>query len=177
MRDDSIPKDDGRLTIFLDRDGVINHKREGDYVRTWRDFKFLPRAKEALALLTKAGYRTIIVTNQRGIARGFMTEADLAEIHRRMIADVAAAGGTIAAIYHCPHDIGACSCRKPELGLFLQAQRDFPDLDFASAALIGDSSSDMAAGARLGCRAILVGDGRGHECAPSLYEAVTAYLT
>ena len=107
------------------------------------------------------------MTNQRGIARGLMTEADLAEIHRQMIADVATAGGTIAAIYHCPHDVGACSCRKPELGLFLQAQRDFPDLDFASAALIGDSSSDMAAGARLGCRTILVGDDRGRECASS----------
>ena len=177
MRDDSIQNNDGRVTIFLDRDGVINHKREGDYVRTWRDFEFLPKAKEALALLTKAGYRTIIVTNQRGIARGLMTEADLAEIHDRMIADVGAAGGTIAAIYHCPHDIGACSCRKPELGLFFQAQHDFPDLDFASAALIGDSSSDMAAGARLGCRTILVGNAQGYESAPSLYDAVTAFLT
>ena len=177
MRDDSIIRDDGQVTIFLDRDGVINQKREGDYVRTWRDFEFLPNAREALALLTKAGYRTIIVTNQRGIARGLMSETDLAEIHRQMTADVAAAGGRIAAIYHCPHDIGVCSCRKPELGLFLQAQRDFPDLDFAAAALIGDSSSDMAAGARLGCRTILVGDDRGQECAPSLYEAVTTYLT
>jgi D-glycero-D-manno-heptose 1,7-bisphosphate phosphatase len=176
MQQDSISKAGGRVTIFLDRDGVINHKREGDYVRSWRDFEFLPKAREALALLTKAGYRTIIVTNQRGIARGLMTEADLAEIHRRMIADVASAGGAIVAIYHCPHDIGACSCRKPELGLFLQARRDFPDLDLSSAALIGDSASDMAAGDRLGCRTILVGHAQGRECASSLYEAVTTYL-
>jgi histidinol-phosphate phosphatase family protein len=137
----------------------------------------MPGAKEALALLTSAGYRSIIVTNQRGIARGLMTEADLAEIHRRMIADVAASGGAIAGIYHCPHDIGACSCRKPEVGLFLQAQRDFPDLDLASSALIGDSPSDMAAGDRLRCQTILVGGDQTCKCAASLYDAVTTYLT
>ena len=59
-------------TIFLDRDGVLNKKREGDYVRNWTGFEFLPKAKQALARLTRSGYRTIVVTNQRGIARGFM---------------------------------------------------------------------------------------------------------
>ena len=156
------------LTVFVDRDGVINQRREGDYVRTWTDFEFFPRAKEALALLTKAGHRTIVVTNQRGIARGLMTESDLAEIHHNMIAEAAAAGALVAAVYYCPHDIGKCSCRKPETGLFLQARRDFPDIDFSAAAVIGDSPSDVAAGVRLGCRTILVGDDESRECAASL---------
>jgi D-glycero-D-manno-heptose 1,7-bisphosphate phosphatase len=163
-------------TVFVDRDGVINRKREGDYVRNWAQFEFLPGAKDALRLLTESGHRVIVVTNQRGIARGLMTEADLAEIHERMIGEAAAAGAFIAAVYFCPHESGECTCRKPNTGMFLQAQRDFPDINFPTAAVIGDSASDIAAGTRLGCRNILVGDDADHECAASLYDAVVEYL-
>jgi D-glycero-D-manno-heptose 1,7-bisphosphate phosphatase len=165
-------------TIFLDRDGVINRKRDDDYVKHWSEFEFLPGVKEALQMLTENNYRLIVVTNQRGVARGWMTEADVQDIHARMLAAIVPA--RIAAIYYCPHDQDQCDCRKPKTGLFRQAQRDFPDIDFARSVMIGDSASDVEAGAMLGCHTIYIGaaDGvtTGQTVAPSLYEAVLAYL-
>lgn len=144
-------------TVFLDRDGVINRKQpNGDYVKCWEEFEFLPRVPEALRLLKKAGLRIIVVTNQRGVARGVMTEDDLKEIHRRMLAELARFQASIDAIYYCPHEEGTCDCRKPQDGLFRQAQRDFPDIDFVNSAVIGDSLVDMEVGSRLGCVTILI---------------------
>jgi len=166
-------------TIFLDRDGVINRKRDDDYVKHWDEFEFLPGVKEALKILTEQNYRLIVVTNQRGIARGWMTMDDLHEIHARMIGELAQSGAEIIAIYCCPHDKDQCDCRKPQTGMFLQAQRDFPDLAFTESVLIGDSLSDMQAGAALGCRNILIGppnsNDANYDCATSLLEAVTKY--
>lgn len=160
-------------TIFLDRDGVLNRKRDDDYVKHWGEFEFLPNVKEALQILTAKNYRLIVVTNQRGIARGWMTEAAVQDIHARMLAEIAPA--QIAAIYYCPHDKDQCDCRKPKPGLFLQAQQAFPDLDFAQAVLIGDSLSDMEVGVKLSCRNILIGEDSDFDCAPSLYEAVVKF--
>ena len=144
-------------TVFLDRDGVINDKRpDGDYVRTWSDWRFRARALDALRLLSAAGKRLIIVTNQRGVARGLVTAAAVAEIHARMLDRLRLAGVRCDAIYVCPHEIGTCSCRKPGVGLFLQARRDFPGLDFRDAAVVGDSLADMEAGTRLGCTNLLI---------------------
>ena len=151
-------------TVFLDRDGVINRKPpEGDYVKSWEEFEFLPKAPEALRLLKEAGIRLIIVTNQRGIARGLMTERDLEEIHRCMLAELARLQASVDAIYYCPHEEGICDCRKPRIGMFQQAQQDFPDIDFANSAVIGDSLKDMEVGTRLGCLTILIADGRQKE--------------
>ena len=158
-------------TIFLDRDGVINRKRDDDYVKHWGEFEFLPGVQEALQMLTEKNYRLVVVTNQRGIARGWMSEADVQNVHARMLVEVAPA--RLAAIYYCPHDKDQCDCRKPKTGLFLQAQRDFPDIDFARSIVIGDSLSDMEAGATLGCRNIFIGHHANYECASSLLEAVT----
>jgi len=146
-------------TVFLDRDGVINRKPpEGDYVKSWEEFEFLPKAPEALRLLKEAGMRIIIITNQRGIARGLMTERDLEESHKRMLAELARFQASIDAIYYCPHEEGVCDCRKPRVGLFRQAQQDFPDIDFANSAIIGDSLKDMEAGTQLGSLTILIAD-------------------
>lgn len=161
-------------TIFLDRDGVINRKRDDDYVKHWGEFEFLPGVKEALQLLTENHYRLIVVTNQRGVARGWMTAADVEDVHARMQTEIAPA--CIAAIYYCPHDKDQCDCRKPKTGLFLQAQRDFPDIVFSQSVLIGDSLSDMEAGAALGCRNILIGRHENYECASSLSEAVAKLM-
>ncbi len=171
-------------TFFLDRDGVINRRLPGAYVRHRSEFEFLPRATEALRLLTEAGRRLIIVTNQRGIARGLMTEAELHALHAWMLAELDEAGAHIAAIYFCPHDNGECECRKPQPGMLAQAQRDFPDIDLAAAVLIGDSWSDMQAGRQAGCRTMLVSSDPSPEAValasdgvmPSLYEAVLFYL-
>jgi D-glycero-D-manno-heptose 1,7-bisphosphate phosphatase len=167
-------------TIFLDRDGVINRKLDEDYVKHWGEFEFLPGAKEALKILTEKRYRLIVVTNQRGIARGLMTMEALMDIHARMIDELAQSGAEIIAIYCCPHDKDQCECRKPKIGMFLQAQRDFPDIDFAQTVLIGDSVSDMEAGKRAGCRTILVTESSTSTAndltASSLLEAVHRYL-
>lgn len=140
-------------TVFLDRDGTINVKApEGEYVTSVADFRYLPGAEEAVRLLDGAGYRVIVVTNQRGIALGRMTAGDVEQIHERLRADL-----PIAAVYVCPHERGACDCRKPQIGLFRQAQADHPDIDLPCEVLIGDADSDMEAGRRLGCRTIRVG--------------------
>ena len=157
--------------IILDRDGVLNEKPpKAEYVKNWSEFKWLPGSKEAVALLKKAGYRIILVSNQAGIARGVMTEADLAEIHTNMKREVAAIGGGIDAIYHCPHgwDSG-CECRKPRAGMLFQAQRDF-QLDLTRTYFIGDDDRDGMAGESAGCKFIKV------SAADPLLKAVSVIL-
>jgi D-glycero-D-manno-heptose 1,7-bisphosphate phosphatase len=144
-------------TAFLDRDGTINVKAsDDDYVKSWGEFRFLPGAPEAIRRLNDAGVRVVILTNQRGIALGRMTEEDLADIHRHMVDELARVGARVDAIYHCPHELDACDCRKPGVGMFLAAQADDPGISFDRAAVIGDSLADMEAGTRLGCRTIFV---------------------
>ena len=146
------------MTIFLDRDGTINRKRpEGDYVKTWEEFEFLPGALAGLRRMAESGAQMICVTNQRGIARNRMTEAALGEIHRRMMDVIREAGGRIDAVYYCPHEAGQCNCRKPLTGLFERARLDFPEINFTDSLVVGDAISDMAAASRLGCGSVLVG--------------------
>jgi histidinol-phosphate phosphatase family protein len=120
----------------------------------------MPGALEALARLRDNGYRTIIATNQPGIARGHLSIERLESIHDRMRMDVRAAGGDIAAIYHCPHgwDDG-CDCRKPAPGLLFQAQKDFA-LDLSRHTFIGDDDRDRMAADAAGCSFIQVSDDR-----------------
>ena len=117
---------------FLDRDGVINRKApEGQYLTSWEDVEFCPGASEAISLLNRAGYLVVIVTNQRCIAKGFMTAYELERMHARMRFTFEAAGATIDAIYYCPHGNKApCSCRKPKPGMLLRAARTY-DVDLA----------------------------------------------
>ena len=145
-------------TVFLDRDGVINRKpEEGRYVTRWEEFEFLPGAIDALRYLGQAGIRVIVVTNQRGIASGHMTQAAVDEIHSRMVSEIRRAGGRLDVVLVCPHLEGTCDCRKPAIGLFRQAEAIFPEIDLATSIVVGDSSSDIEAGNRLGCRTFLVG--------------------
>jgi len=85
-----------------------------------------------------------------------MTEDDLAAIHRRMVLDLESAGARVHAVYHCPHDIDECSCRKPGTGLFERAAAEHPALTWDRSVMIGDSASDMQAASRLGIRRVLV---------------------
>jgi D-glycero-D-manno-heptose 1,7-bisphosphate phosphatase len=159
---------DELTTAFLDRDGTINVKApEGDYVKSWDEFEFLPGAAEAVRALREAGLRVVIVTNQRGIALGRMTEDDLAEIHSRMLEQT----GPVDALYHCPHDEGECDCRKPQPGMLLRAAAEVPGVDLARAVIVGDSESDMEAGRAAGVRGMLIG-----RDAPSLTAAVESLL-
>ncbi len=146
--------------VFLDRDGVINQLIEGDYVRHWSDFKFVPGSVEALARLHQSGAALLVVTNQRGVARGLVDPTELAEIHQRMADELRRGGAPLDGIYVCPHDVGMCDCRKPAPGLFEQARDAHPWIDFKRSQLVGDSMTDLRAGQRLGLNNWLVGPHR-----------------
>ena len=144
-------------TVFLDRDGVLNEKMpEGQYVTSWNEFRLLPGVAESVAKLSQAGLRVIVVSNQRGIARGLYTASDVDVIHSRLQTLLQAGGGKIDGFYYCPHDKGQCNCRKPLPGLFDQAVSDFPEIVAASSAMVGDSLSDIEFGRRLGMLTVFV---------------------
>jgi histidinol-phosphate phosphatase family protein len=182
----TIPHD--LATVFLDRDGVLNEKMpEGSYVTSSSDFRILPGVSEAIARLNRAALRVVVVSNQRGIALGLYTAADVDDLHAAFQRDLASSGAHIDAFFICPHDRGQCNCRKPLPGLFEQTAARFPDLTVATSVMIGDSLVDMEFARRLGMTAILIesdtapsrpGDESAQACAdfrfPSLSEAVNA---
>jgi histidinol-phosphate phosphatase family protein len=148
-----------RVAVFLDRDGVINRRAAADaYIRNWSEFELIPGVVEALTALQEAGATLFVVTNQRGVARGLVEQRDLDDIHARLADLLAAAGVALDGIYTCPHEIGACDCRKPDVGLFVQARAAHPWISFDESHLIGDSISDVEAGHRLRMRLWVVGD-------------------
>jgi D-glycero-D-manno-heptose 1,7-bisphosphate phosphatase len=150
---------DQLTAVFLDRDGVINRKApEGSYVRTLEEFAFLPGAVEGLRLLATLEVPVVVVTNQRGIALGRMSEADVEAIHDHLRAEVSAAGGRLDLILHCPHDRGTCECRKPGSAMFSLAARTLPGVELDRSVMIGDTSADMEAARRIGARAVLIGE-------------------
>ena len=143
--------------LFLDRDGVINQRLAGDYVKNLEKFVFQKGALEALAILAPLFEKIVVVTNQSGIGRGRMTARQLQEIHLFMKKRIAAAGGRIDRVYHCPHPPDArCDCRKPETGMALQAKKDFPEIVFERSFMVGDSASDIEMGQRLGMKTVLI---------------------
>jgi len=146
-------------TLFLDRDGVINKKLPDNYVKSWEEFEFLPHVKESLALMRTFFGRVIIISNQQGIGKGIMDEADLNDIHRKMCDEIALYGGFIDRIYFCP-DLAERNSqnRKPAKGMALQAKKDFPDIEFHHAVMVGDALSDMEFAAKLGMVAVYIGD-------------------
>ena len=144
-------------TLFLDRDGVINHRIPGDYVKTPGEFQPTEGLGEALKLLSEKFGRIVVVTNQAGIGKGLMTEMELHVVHSKMITIAEAAGGRIDRVYHCPHRKEvACTCRKPATGMAWQALADFPEIDFEDAWMVGDSVSDMEFAQALGIRPVLI---------------------
>jgi histidinol-phosphate phosphatase family protein len=141
---------DKTWTLFLDRDGVINHKRENDYVKNWNEFSFINGSLEAISFLSKVFGKIIIVTNQRGVGKGIMKEEDLILIHQRMSDQIELNFGKIDKIYFCT-DVSETSLnRKPNLGMGLQALSDFPEINFEKSIMIGDSHSDILFGQKLG---------------------------
>jgi len=147
--------------VLLDRDGTINVKApEGEYVSRPQQMRLLPGAAEAIRTLNQAGVPVVIVTNQRGIALGRMTERDLAEVHDRLRALLRSQSAWIEQIFYCPHDKGACRCRKPGT-LMLDWAREYLGLaDLRTAVMIGDSPSDIVAGRAVGARTVRIGDKR-----------------
>ncbi len=143
--------------VFLDRDGVLNRSLpDGRFVTRWEEFEFLPGVASAVAQLNRSGRKVIVVTNQRCVALGLCSEADLRALHERLQKELAPQGAALDAIYYCPHDIGQCNCRKPLPGLFEQAFRDFPGASARNSVMVGDSLRDIEAGDRLEMRTIFI---------------------
>lgn len=153
--------------LLLDRDGVLNEDRS-DSVRAPEQLILLPGVGEALRLLHAAGTRVLVITNQACVGKGLVTPATLDAIHALLQQGVAAAGGVIDAIYHCPHtDAEACPCRKPRPGLLQQAQAAW-GFDMSQTWFVGDAERDVAAARAAGCRPALVRTGKGAATAEKL---------
>jgi D-glycero-D-manno-heptose 1,7-bisphosphate phosphatase len=143
--------------VFLDRDGVLNRDLpDGRFITRWEEFELLPGVADAIAQLNRSGRKAIVVTNQRCVALGLCSEADLLALHERLQKELALQGARLDAIYYCPHDEGQCNCRKPLPGLFEQAFRDFPGANARNSLMVGDSLRDIQAGVRLGMRTVFI---------------------
>lgn len=138
---------------FLDRDGVINRKAPGNgYVTRWEEMHFLPGVAKSIALFNQAGFRVIVVSNQRCVAKGLVTRQALNAMHQHMCEWFAALGAKIDGVYYCPHDNQPpCNCRKPGSGMLFTAAREH-QLDLTASWMIGDSNIDVEAGKNAGCK-------------------------
>jgi histidinol-phosphate phosphatase family protein len=149
-------KIDKSWTLFLDRDGVINHEKKGDYIRNWNEFTFYEGVTAAIKKLSEIFGTIVMVTNQRGVGKGLMTVEDLANIHSTMQAEIVAASGRLDKVYYCSSTDNTCYERKPNPGMAFQAQKDFPSIDFSKSIMIGNKLSDMEFGRRAGIYTIFV---------------------
>lgn len=138
---------DRSWTLFIDRDGVINHEKYLDYIHTWDEFKFYNGVKKAMKIFNRKFGYIIMVTNQRGIAKGVTKLENLELIHQNMLTEIETAGGRIDKIYFCP-EMESLN-RKPNPGMGLQALKDFPGIDLSKSVMIGNTLSDMKFGRNL----------------------------
>ena len=137
-------------TLFLDRDGVINHEKHLDYINTWDEFVFYDGVKEAIKIFTSRFKYIVVVTNQKGVGKGITQLANLQIIHQNMLSEIKNAGGRIDRIYFCP-DLDETSLnRKPNPGMAFQAKQDFPEIDFTRSIMVGNTLGDMQFGRNIG---------------------------
>ena len=146
---------DKTWTLFLDRDGVINDEKHDDYIHKWEEFKFYDGVKEALKIFTEKFGKIFIVTNQRGVGKGLTKIEDLELIHKNMVQEFEDAGGRIDKIYYAPDLDNESINRKPNIGMGLQAQKDFPEINFSKSIMIGNTLSDMNFGRNLNVAATI----------------------
>jgi D-glycero-D-manno-heptose 1,7-bisphosphate phosphatase len=181
----------GRIAVFLDRDGTLNE--EIDFLRTADELKLIPGAASAVRTLNTLGIITCVISNQSGVARGYLTEDDLVPIHARLNRKLQDEGARVDAIYYCPHHPTeanppyriACDCRKPKPGMLKKGEKEW-GIDLQRSFVVGDRIADVQAGQAVGARTVLVLTGYGkaslEECrrehitpdfiAPSIVEAV-----
>lgn len=149
---------DKSWTLFLDRDGVINERLPGDYVKTPEQFNFIQGSLEAIAICSKLFARIVVVSNQQGIGKGLMTFDELGMVHRKLLDEVNRAGGCIDKIYISPYlESQHHFSRKPSVGMALMARRDFKEISFRKSIMVGDSNSDMLFGKRMGMKTVYIG--------------------
>jgi len=154
-------------TAFLDRDGVLNRNRPGVYVTRPDQVKLYASAAPALRLMAAKGYRLVILTNQSGVARGYMTLAQALAINMKLLRDLRLRGAAVDAVYFCPHGPGEkCSCRKPEPGLIREANKESP-ADMKRSFMAGDKKSDLALARRAGIKGYLVLTGAWRSAGPA----------
>ena len=166
-----------RRAIFMDRDGVINE--DIGWLHKLKDFELLPGIAKVIKKINDSEFLAVMITNQPVVARGLCSIEELEEIHKKMETLLGRERAKLDAVYYCPHhpDKGfpeenkkykiKCNCRKPKIGLFLKAQKEF-NINFKKSYLIGDQVNDILAGKRLGCRTILVETGHGKDYKPFL---------
>lgn len=156
----------GSAAVFLDRDGTLNE--EAGYINHVDRLKLIDGAAEAVALLARHGLKTIVVTNQSGVARGYFPAEHLPKLHDRLKTLLKEQGAELDAIYYCPHhpDVGEppfrqdCDCRKPKLGMIRRAEKEL-SVDATRSYMVGDKISDIEFGRRAGCKSILLLTGYG----------------
>lgn len=134
-------------SLFLDRDGVINKRLVGDYVKTPEEFEFLPGSIAAIRILSAMFKNIFIITNQQGIGKGIMTVKQLDIVHRQMLGIIKQNHGRIDRVFYCP-DLASKdkNCRKPGLGMAQMTKKEFPSVDFTKSYMVGDSASDIEFG-------------------------------
>ena len=147
---------DNNWTLFLDRDGVINHEKFEEYILHKGEFRFLDGVLEAMRIVSPKFKHIILITNQRGIGKGLMTENDLEGIHGYMQPAIETAGGRIDDIYYCTSTEKTSFNRKPNPGMALQAKKDFPDIDFSKTIMVGNKPTDMLFGRNAGVHTVFV---------------------
>lgn len=155
--------------IVLDRDGVINEDSD-DYIKSPEEWLPVPGSLEAIATLTKNGYRVAVATNQSGLGRGLFDEFALANIHHKMCSMAEECGGFIEGVFYCPHlpDAG-CDCRKPGIGLLERMEDELHD-KLAGRYFIGDSLKDLQAARAFSMQPVLVRTGKGFKTEGRLNE-------
>ncbi len=143
-------------TLFLDRDGVINIESVGSYITSWDEFTFHDGAQDALRTLNGIFGTIVVVSNQRGVGRGIMSMDALREISNNLKSSVAEHGGRIDKVYNCIATSDDDHNRKPNTGMGLQAQEDFPAIDFKRSIMVGNSISDMEFGKKLSMHTVFL---------------------
>ena len=151
-----LQKIDKSWTLFLDRDGVINHDKDNDYIRNWEEFRFYDTTLEALAILEKRFGAIVVTTNQKGVGKGLMSVDNLNRIHANMVSSIRKAGGRIDKVYYCSDLSDDSINRKPNPGMAQQAINDFPEIDLSRSLIVGNRISDMSFGRNAGIHTVFV---------------------
>lgn len=148
--------------LILDRDGVINHDSD-DFIKSPEEWHAIPGSLEAIARASRAGCRVVVASNQSGIGRGLFSMDTLNQIHQKMLREVAAVGGTIEAIFFCPHlPEDNCHCRKPSPGMYEEIGRRLRT-SLENVPIVVDRLSDIKAARAVGAKPYLVLTGRGQN--------------
>ncbi|MFW5793232.1 MAG: D-glycero-alpha-D-manno-heptose-1,7-bisphosphate 7-phosphatase [Bacteroidota bacterium] len=148
-------------SLFLDRDGVLNERLLDDYIKTPEEFIWKNGVLDSLKYFSQIFGIIVVVTNQQGIGKGIMEESVLLKIHKKMLIDAEKSGGRIDKVYFAPQLAEENSrFRKPNIGMGINAKKDFPQINFKKSVMVGDTFNDMLFGKRLGMKTILISNQR-----------------